>query len=818
MVQTFSAPAQNERKSYQFKLEAKKKYHCPECKKRKFTRYVNTATGEQLHPTVGMCDRLNNCGHHYTPKEFFKLNPTNKPTFEPSVFQPITTTAYIPNFAHDVEKSYDFKFSAFDSAEYKAVQQHLFLKTGIPTSKQKSFAFEPISSRSNLKNNRVEIFNASNFAFAIVPAGPDFNIKIKNPTAKNKEYKTLFAQSSGNYIYGLSQFPSIEQRKKCTLLICEGEEKAACINYNLSEFGIYAITRGGIMGGSYCPYFDNLRTQFKNVFVWFDNDKAGQDAAQKLQREHNLPFVEHSKYENIKDINDIFTDFGRERLFEIAANEIERLQFSAVQIAQNEIETINRDNAFIFIETDQKEKIIICENSFFELAMPYAQCYAYNEISKIGITSGNIYVFGSSNFKRKNYLNAANEIDRLRKIGNNLIFVAEYTNAKFSAKTILSDSPAAKFVELLKNESPENVQYLDTSESINKQLEPLGFKKIKRSELYAADANKPLYVLYDSNVQLMPDAFLRFKNVIFVLNSEKKVCVLMATFCQSLDKLKRDAMNFIDNDFFKSQIEQSFFSVLKSKKLPLKYDFDLQKVVFCEQHAQILETEHEIKTLYSNPAEFQKYLNRFAQSTIESAPTTEATETIFAEIQHTKKDLAAEKKAEYFELLNLVESQNIKDFGQLSKLIAAIDEPTRGAKIAYSRLKALSKVEHDLQKCFDAVYSYYTGFSKIKGRFYAAKMAQSDTKMGKMLQNFKKETQGKKFEKSELIKIARENLDFLNKSNDKTTWTELKKVCYLTRETARKNEKVVRVYEIIFSESEKPKDYLTTQFVTIFSN
>lgn len=59
-----------------FKLDdrpSKKKFPCPNCHRPKtFTLYINIETGEYLSDQVGKCDRINNCGHHVTPKEFHK--------------------------------------------------------------------------------------------------------------------------------------------------------------------------------------------------------------------------------------------------------------------------------------------------------------------------------------------------------------------------------------------------------------------------------------------------------------------------------------------------------------------------------------------------------------------------------------------------------------------------------------------------------------------------------------------------------------------------------------------------------------------------
>ena len=52
---------------------------CPECgRKACFTRYIDE-TGQVSFPdNVGICDHINSCGYHYTPKEYFRDNPTVK--------------------------------------------------------------------------------------------------------------------------------------------------------------------------------------------------------------------------------------------------------------------------------------------------------------------------------------------------------------------------------------------------------------------------------------------------------------------------------------------------------------------------------------------------------------------------------------------------------------------------------------------------------------------------------------------------------------------------------------------------------------------
>jgi rubredoxin len=71
----------------------KSRYDCPNCLDKKvFTKYIDTITNEYLSDGVGRCERINNCGFHYKPKQFFEDNNISfdtkvfhkfKPTFKP---------------------------------------------------------------------------------------------------------------------------------------------------------------------------------------------------------------------------------------------------------------------------------------------------------------------------------------------------------------------------------------------------------------------------------------------------------------------------------------------------------------------------------------------------------------------------------------------------------------------------------------------------------------------------------------------------------------------------------------------------------------
>ncbi len=72
------------------------RYRCPapNCRLRDktFSLYIDTETGEHIHPTVGRCNRESNCGHHYTPKQYFQDNNISFDTPQPKAYKPRPVT------------------------------------------------------------------------------------------------------------------------------------------------------------------------------------------------------------------------------------------------------------------------------------------------------------------------------------------------------------------------------------------------------------------------------------------------------------------------------------------------------------------------------------------------------------------------------------------------------------------------------------------------------------------------------------------------------------------------------------------------------
>lgn len=488
----------------------------------------------------------------------------------------------------------------------------------------------------------------------------------------------------------------------------------------------------------------------------------------------------------------------------------EQKELSDYKIANLDLFVVERSKALAHIATLKGEKVIICEESYINAAknmVKGATVITHKNTSRLSIEEGvTVYIFGSQNFARKFWRNSANEIEKLAKRANVVLFadtpiylnVANHINTieqpSLNAQIIVGDNPSATFVESILACCPEDVLFLETHESVNKQL--ADFQQVKRSELYAADHDKPLFVLYDSAVGLLPEALSQFKNVVFIANNATKPCLDMSTFCDVLATRTHGALDMLDNDIYKGETEKMFFEAVKNGTLPIRRKENGWER--CPNTEGVLEYEHQVKCLVSDAGALKRHIERFAKIHVKTAETSEATAEIIADIKQTKIDIAAEKKTEFFEFLQDVEDKDIESLNDLKVYVANRETMTRGAKIAYNRLKTLSKVNPNFVTCFDAVKDSYVGWTKTKGRFCAAKIIKTDTKTGTVLQTFRDTTEGNNYTKTELLDIARAILPI--NGNDAEAWKQIKRMCHLPNKQVMKDGNRGRLYEVIFLE------------------
>jgi len=72
---------------YQLEPYKGKKHRCPQCNhEKRFVYYIDIDTNEIINETVGRCERVDSCGYHFTPSQYFDQNKVTE--FDPTIFTP----------------------------------------------------------------------------------------------------------------------------------------------------------------------------------------------------------------------------------------------------------------------------------------------------------------------------------------------------------------------------------------------------------------------------------------------------------------------------------------------------------------------------------------------------------------------------------------------------------------------------------------------------------------------------------------------------------------------------------------------------------
>ena len=116
--------------NYRFRLKPYKvpsdRTDCPNCHHRRcFVPYIDTEGRISFPPYVGRCNRENNCGYHYPPKQFFRDHPETKGELDAR-----SIPSFIPTPPRPQVEPYYFPVSIMEQSMrcYQANNFYLFLK------------------------------------------------------------------------------------------------------------------------------------------------------------------------------------------------------------------------------------------------------------------------------------------------------------------------------------------------------------------------------------------------------------------------------------------------------------------------------------------------------------------------------------------------------------------------------------------------------------------------------------------------------------------------------------------------------------------
>lgn len=161
---------------YKYQLEPYKgmntRYRCPSCGKNgKFAMYINVETREYINGIVGRCERIENCGYHYAPKQYFEDNGIQH---ELKPFSPRIPTKHIRKEISLIDKSIlESSLNGYDKNNFiefligkfgHDVTTSVIIKYMIGTSKcwEGSTVFWQVDKNKNIRTGKIMLYSRSN--------------------------------------------------------------------------------------------------------------------------------------------------------------------------------------------------------------------------------------------------------------------------------------------------------------------------------------------------------------------------------------------------------------------------------------------------------------------------------------------------------------------------------------------------------------------------------------------------------------------------------------------------------------------------------
>lgn len=237
--------------------------------------------------------------------------------------QPIETKVFLPNAAQPLSKNFTFEIATPDSYTHKAAAKYYERKTGAKQAQNVVF----LQSMTHIETGRKTVFNHKKIGIAYLSNGFASNIKVKVIDTETGKKKMFYIQNTGNYLFAYDSLPT-ENKENTTILICAGEDDATCINANLQPFGFYAVSFGSESATIPSDILTFLRSQYKDVFTFYDADATGVKMAIRNKEESGLPFIsigQFSELSDCKDVCDVYKKRGTRILKAVVISQTRRV-------------------------------------------------------------------------------------------------------------------------------------------------------------------------------------------------------------------------------------------------------------------------------------------------------------------------------------------------------------------------------------------------------------------------------------------------------------------------------------------------------------
>jgi hypothetical protein len=340
---------------FRFELDkSSKKVACPQCRQRRFVLYRDNETGSYLPDEVGRCDRENDCGYHFSPKQYFDRNgnlSSQKPFIESvKPAEPVKIDLLpidVLNRSVDPKFQKQNNFFQFLTLLFGyGIAKELFARYLIGTSSfwKGAALFPQIDTEGYLRQIKIMLHNA--FTGKRVKEGAT----VERFDRQQRKYITEVAEKSCSLIYGrfideTTKGLNLEQTFFGCHLLTEFPNKPVCI---------VESEKTALVASVYMPGFLWLATGGASGCKWRDY------AIYKVLKNRSVTFFPDHGFFNRKTGKTCFEEWT-DRVARIS----EALQNPRIRVSDilekrlNSLERIDQDLADLLLTRDENTGIAL---------------------------------------------------------------------------------------------------------------------------------------------------------------------------------------------------------------------------------------------------------------------------------------------------------------------------------------------------------------------------------------------------------------------------------------------------------------------------
>lgn len=213
----------------------------------------------------------------------------------------ITSTPYDVKNMQSYQNSNDLKCRIRKWRQYDI---DYWASYGVPLEWLEYAEVYPISHKIVISNGKKYVFNADKLAYAFVEHKEGkVTLKIYQPHSENPQYKW----SNKHDRSVISLWTKVPEKGE-KLVICSSLKDALCLWANT---GIPALALQGEGYGMSDTAISELKRRYSQVYILFDNDKAGLVDGEKLAKQTGFTNLVLPPFTGGKDVSDLFKSVGK---------------------------------------------------------------------------------------------------------------------------------------------------------------------------------------------------------------------------------------------------------------------------------------------------------------------------------------------------------------------------------------------------------------------------------------------------------------------------------------------------------------------------